>query len=62
MTMTKERLKLLGWTESGLRERLQGCRDGIKEINLEKQSAWTYRFLFIELYLKYKSWLKILTS
>jgi hypothetical protein len=57
--MTKEKLLYLGWTPAKLRERLAGCRAGIKEAR-ERGSRWTYRFLFIELYLKYKAWLRIL--
>ncbi len=59
--MDKSKLISLGWTEGKLRERLMGCRKGIKELTNEK-TKFTYRFLFIEMYLKYKGWLRILEN
>jgi len=59
--MTKSKLIALGWNETNLRDRMQGCRDGIREIK-NSQTAYTYRFLFCELYLKYKNWLAILRA
>jgi hypothetical protein len=62
--MTKTKLQILGWNETKLRERMQGCRDGIKEIKSKNRpdTEWTYRFLFISLYLKYKNWLAVLKN
>lgn len=60
--MNKTKLLLLGWNETNLKERMQGCRDGIREVDGDKESAWTYRFLFVSLYLKYKNWLAIIRN
>ncbi len=57
--MNKSKLLYLGWNETNLLQRIQGCRDGIKEIK-NPETAWTYRFLFVGLYLKYKNYLKII--
>lgn len=62
--MTKTKLEYLGWTPESLRERMAGCRAGIKEIykNNRPDTEWTYRFLFIQQYRQYKGWLKILLA
>lgn len=59
--MSKQRLIQLGWTETKLLERISGCRAGIKEIN-QSSSSWTYRYLFVRLYLGYKHDLKTLRA
>lgn len=62
--MNATKLQNLGWTPEKLRERIAGCRKGLKEIQLKNRpdTAWSYRFLFVSLYRKYKNWLFILES
>lgn len=57
----KQYLISLGWTPQACRERMAGCWQGIKEIQ-DNKNAWTYRFLYRSLYLKYKNYLRILNS
>lgn len=58
---TASQLQNWGWTPEKLRERLQGCRDGLREAKARGGSAvWTYRFLFVSLYLKHKQMLRIM--
>lgn len=53
--MSKDQLKIRGWTPEKLRQRMAGCRAGIKEAKITNGPAvWTYRFLFVSLYLGYK--------
>ncbi len=61
--MTKNQLISRGWTVADLRERLAGCRKGIAEARQRGGPAvFTYRFLFIRLYLGYRHDLKTLSS
>lgn len=62
--MTKEKLEYLGWTPDSLRQRMQGCRDGIRETKARHRpdTEWTYRAAFIGLYRQYKHWLQILNA
>lgn len=54
---TLERLIYLGWTADKLRERMAGCRAGIRE-----HGEGSYRQLFIFLYVGYKRDLRTLTT
>lgn len=59
--LNKEQLLYRGWTPENLRERIKGCRKGIKEIT-NKNTKYTYRYLFVSLYLKYRYWLKLIEN
>ncbi len=60
--MTKAKLIYLGWTPDNLRERMQGCRDGLREAYATNGPAlWTYRAMFTNLYRQYKYWLKLIS-
>lgn len=61
--MTKSQLISRGWTIDNLRERLAGCRVGIREARQRGgSSVWTYRWLFVRLYLGYRRDLATLST
>lgn len=61
--MTAHQLTARGWTAANLRERIAGCRAGIRDARrIGGPALWTYRFLFVRLYLGYRRDLRTLLS
>ena len=57
----KEYLICLGWTVAKCRERITSARAEWRKVDRAQPNAFTYRFLFASLYLKYKQQLAILS-
>ncbi len=51
--LSKTQLISRGWTADKLRERIVGCREGIKEIK-NNSASFSYRYIYISLYEQYK--------